>query len=199
MSSRCQRFARLRLRVIAHADEVGLRLHAEIVEPTGDVQRGHVHLGIPVANAHRLPKRIVRIVRDHVGEELRANTGHVRNGLERQHPRQTIPIGDRLRLALGDRLLLGRPLGSEGKVEDAVARPHASIVVGLRRDRHERFHVRTAILRRRDLRVCRIRRAEHADVAVAPRLMPDPLLDVVAVLRLVDVRLPLSLRRAQSA
>src|SRR5262249_53093160 len=41
--------------------------------------------------------------------------------------------------------------------------------------------------------------AEHADLAVRPRLMTDPLLNVEAVLRLVDVRLPLALRRAQSA
>ena len=79
------------------------------------------------------------------------------------------------------------------QLQDAVA-AHVPVVVFLVGDRHQALHVRTAQVGGQDLREAGVGDAEGADVAVAPRLGPEPLAGVVPVQGLVDVGPPLALR-----
>ena len=95
---------------------------------------------------------------------------------------------------LWDRLT-GDDAEEEGgvKAESAVF-VDVSEVVLLRRYGHEALDVRAAQRGGLGLSEAQVGDAEHPDVAVAPGLRADPLLRVVPVLGLVDVRLPRPLR-----
>ncbi len=155
----------------------------DVVEPPDAVQRGDAqHVERVRVGEERDPRRAAR-AREHVVERLRSPADRGERVVEYLGQRPARPVG---------RPLVGVVVGPVlAQVVGAVERRHAlepAVEVGERHARDDRLEGGMAGRHRRPLREAVVAVAPHADIAVRPGLLRDPLDRVVAVGNLVDER-----------
>ena len=185
----------------SHAGEVVDRPLEEDVVPATDIERGDVQRVVARRDIEVRPEIIVRrmagpviVVRRELAEDLvpgqRQAGEFLRQVVCAREQRLKRRICGRVFLPLARHGIEGerahRPGEIEAELERAALIRPSSMVIGSSDRRGDHFQGRVAADRRLPLRQPDVRAAEHADIAVAPRLRDEPFQRVVAVLPLID-------------
>ena len=168
------------------------RLVDEVVVPASNQVSGNGDFTVLIPHRVGLPEVVESMVADHLAVELQVDdVVHCRH--QRQAAVYIVPVHQ------GGGRPLVRPAGHVDEELGHVLLQHAvetlvAEVVLLRSDGSDGLEILAAPRRRLVLGEADVGDPVHAHAAVAPRLLANPLYGVVAVVRLVYVRLPCAVR-----